>query len=79
MSGSEWAFTEDYRVVEGDWALWCATVRYAGLAASGEELRLLENRTSWSLRWRAGGWLIVHEHSSSPADFKTLKVKLRRD
>lgn len=71
-------FTPEFSRSGDDWAIWCATVRYAGLAATGEELRYLENRCTWSLRREGGEWLIVHEHSSAPADFKSLKVSLRR-
>jgi uncharacterized protein (TIGR02246 family) len=71
-------FTPDHSVIGDDWALWCATVRYAAIAPSGETLRYLENRLSWSLCRREGGWLIAHEHSSAPADNDTLKVTLRR-
>jgi len=71
-------FTCEMCVVDDDWAIWCGTVKYAGLSAEGAELRAMENRMSWSLRRRADRWLIVHEHSSSPADFKTMKVSLDR-
>ncbi|WP_416462394.1 YybH family protein [Sphingomonas sp. VDB2] len=71
-------FTPEKSLVGDDWAVWCATTRYAAIAPSGEELRALENRTSWSLRRRDGRWRIVHEHSSGPADFETLKVTLHR-
>lgn len=63
---------------EGDLGTLCAIVRYAGLNAAGEELRALENRHSWTLKRRESGWVILHEHSSSPADFKTMKVMLQR-
>jgi uncharacterized protein (TIGR02246 family) len=72
-------FTCEMCVVDDDWAVWCGIVRYAGLSAEGAELRAMENRISWSLRRRDDRWLIVHEHSSSPADFKTMKVSLNRD
>jgi len=72
-------FTCEMCVVDDDWAVWCGLVRYAGLSAEGAELRAMENRISWSLRRRGDRWLIVHEHSSSPADFKTMKVSLNRD
>ena len=55
-----------------------AFVTYKGLSAEGEELRALENRTTVVLEQKDGVWKIVHEHSSAPADFETLKVSLRR-
>jgi len=64
--------------VDGDWAVWCAIVRYAGLNAAGDELRSMENRMSWTLRRGPDGWRIVHQHSSSPADFATRAVNLKR-
>lgn len=66
-------------VGEADWAVWCATVRYIGLSATDEELRSMENRLTWTVQRRSSGWLIVHEHSSAPASFETLKVKLKRE
>src|ERR1700709_1569634 len=32
-------FTPAQSIVDGDWAVWGATVRYAGVSASGVELR----------------------------------------
>ena len=55
-----------------------AFVTYKGLSAEGEELRALENRTTVVLEQKDGVWKIVHEHSSAPADFETLKVSLGR-
>lgn len=68
-------FSPIYCHIENDSAIWCATVRYAGVNATGEELHALDNRLSWGLRRRDGRWLIVHEHTSAPADFKTQKLK----
>jgi ketosteroid isomerase-like protein len=37
------------------------------------------NRVTLALRKTAdGGWQVVHEHSSAPADFDTGEVQLRR-
>ena len=71
-------FTPSLVSVEGDWAIWCGTVRYKGVDAAGDDLRAMENRISWSLRRRADRWLIMHEHSSAPVDFATFKVNLIR-
>ena len=62
--------------VDGDRATFCATLRYAGLSAQGEELRSMENRLTWSLIRENGKWQVVHEHSSAPASFKTMQVIL---
>lgn len=53
-----------------------AFVTYKGLSAKGNELRAMQNRTTIVLRKESGTWKIVHEHSSAPADFGTLKVIL---
>jgi ketosteroid isomerase-like protein len=39
----------------------------------------MENRITWTLKKHGSGWLTIHEHSSTPASFKTLNVKLKRD
>jgi ketosteroid isomerase-like protein len=48
-------------------------------SATGEDLRAMENRITWTLKKHGSGWLTIHEHSSTPASFKTLNVKLKRD
>ena len=35
-----------------------------------------KNRVTVVLEQKGGAWKIVHEHSSAPADFETLKVML---
>lgn len=55
-----------------------AFVTYKGLSAEGETLRALQNRTTMVLRQMGDAWKILHEHSSAPADFETLKVILQR-
>ena len=52
--------------------------RFAALSQSGQELRWLENRFSVSMRKEGELWKIVHQHTSSPAEFSTMKVQLRR-
>ena len=53
-----------------------AFVTYQGLSAEGEALRAMQNRVTFALEHRGDTWKIVHEHSSAPADFETLKVIL---
>jgi uncharacterized protein (TIGR02246 family) len=55
-----------------------AFVTYKGLSGDGEALRAMQNRLTWMLEPRDGGWKIVHEHSSAPVDFDTAKVILKR-
>ena len=64
--------------VAGDLAVAHAFVTYKGLSAEGKELRAMCNRLTWVLKQKDNGWKIVHEHSSAPVDFETLKVSLRR-
>ncbi|MHA0042948.1 YybH family protein [Deinococcus sp. PEB2-63] len=59
-------------------ALVHAFVTYAGLSASGERLRAMNNRLSLTLTRSGDGWLILHEHSSAPAEFGSGKVNLHR-
>jgi len=55
-----------------------AFVTYRGLSAEGKKLRTMQNRLTMVLEQKDGVWKIVHEHSSAPADFETLKVILER-
>lgn len=64
--------------VTPDLALVHAFVTYAGLSASGERLRAMNNRITLTLTPGETGWLILHEHSSAPADFSSGKVNLHR-
>ncbi|GGL09194.1 YybH family protein [Deinococcus radiotolerans] len=64
--------------VTPDLALVHAFVTYAGLSASGERLRAMNNRLTLTLTRSGDGWLILHEHSSAPADFASGKVNLHR-
>lgn len=64
--------------VTPDMALVHAFVTYAGLGATGQRLRAMNNRITLTLIPGGSGWLILHEHSSTPADFETGKVNLHR-
>lgn len=63
----------------GALAVVCAIARYAGVSASGQELRWLQNRVTLVLDRTDDGWTILHEHSSSPANFESHKVSLQRE
>lgn len=70
---------EDVRSTVGtDLALVHALTTYAGLSAEGEPLRAMNNRLSLTLVREDDRWLILHEHSSAPAQFETGKVNLQR-
>ena len=62
----------------GEMALATAYVRFAAIAESGDEIRYLQNRLTWVARKKEGRWIIIHQHTSSPIDFGTMKVILKR-
>lgn len=59
-------------------ALVTAIVRFAAIDQQGIELRYLQNRFSWVLVKQADEWKIIHQHSSSPIDFNTMKPILEK-
>ncbi|GGB10564.1 YybH family protein [Puia dinghuensis] len=62
----------------GEMAVASAIIRFTNVSEKGEELRYLENRLTWVARKSDQGWKIIHEHTSSPIDFSTMKVILQR-
>jgi ketosteroid isomerase-like protein len=71
-------FSNTQTIVAQDLAVAHAFVTYKAVAASGVELRSLNNRLTVALKRKGGVWRIVHEHTSSPVDFNTAKVILKR-
>src|SRR5262245_48076141 len=59
-------------------ALTSAIVTYAGLSAKGEDVRSMQNRTTWGLRTSGHVLRIVHEHTSAPLGFEDTKAILHR-
>jgi uncharacterized protein (TIGR02246 family) len=55
-----------------------AFVRFTAVSEKGEELRFLENRLTWVARKKGGAWKIIHQHTSGPINFNTMKVILQR-
>lgn len=55
-----------------------AFTKYTAVTLDGKILRSLQNRLTWVLEPKNGVWKITHEHTSAPADHKTLKVSLKR-
>jgi ketosteroid isomerase-like protein len=55
-----------------------AIVTYAGLSASGDPLRSMQNRLTWLLRTSGHVPRIVHEHTSAPIGFDDMKAILQR-
>lgn len=67
-------FDEKVRVFD-TWQRWT----YDGLTAwRNEALRYLENRLTWVAKKKAGVWKIIHQHTSGPVDFESMKLILRR-
>jgi len=70
---------EDVQTSAGrELALVSAIVTYAGVSASGEQLRAMQNRITWVLRTTAHVLRIVHEHTSAPIGFNDSKAILER-
>jgi len=70
---------EDIQIEEtGDMAMASALVRFTAVSAENKELRYLENRLTWVARKKGDAWKIIHEHTSGPIDFESMKVILRR-
>jgi len=58
---------EDVQVLgESPLLVTSAVFRYAAIDGSGQELRALQNRLTWALRFDGETWKIVHEHTSMP-------------
>jgi uncharacterized protein (TIGR02246 family) len=55
-----------------------AFARYQRQSASGEVTRAMDNRISWVLKQAASGWIIAHQHTSAPLDFKTAQARFDR-
>ncbi|HSZ34095.1 MAG TPA: nuclear transport factor 2 family protein [Puia sp.] len=55
-----------------------AFVKFTAVSEKGEELRYLENRLTWVIQKRGNSWNIIHQHTSGPIDFQTMKVILQR-
>ena len=70
---------EDIQIEETEeLAIANALVRFTAVSAEGKELRYLENRLTWVAKKKDGVWKIIHEHTSGPIDFESMKVILRR-
>jgi uncharacterized protein (TIGR02246 family) len=69
----------DIDIVGGaDFASATACVTYAAIAPDGKRLRSMQNRLSWAVARREGGWRIVHEHTSVPIGHDDLRGILQR-
>lgn len=62
----------------GETAVITALMRFTAVSEKGEELRFLENRLTWVALKKDDVWKIIHQHTSSPIDFESMKVILKR-
>ena len=72
-------FRDTHVETAGDMGYVTAIARFAAVSEAGEELRFLDNRLSWVLRRVGASWKIVHQHTSGPIDFSTMKVVLQKE
>ena len=72
-------FRDKHVEIAGDMGFVTAIVRFAAVSETGEELRFLENRLTWVIRRFGVSWTIVHQHTSGPIDFNTMKVVLKKE
>lgn len=62
----------------GELAAATAIMKFTAISEKGEELRYLQNRLTWVARKKEDAWKIIHQHTSSPIDFETMKVILKK-
>ena len=62
----------------GELAYTSAFLRFAAISKEGVELRFLENRLTLILQKKGASWKIIHQHTSGPIDFNTMKIILHR-
>jgi ketosteroid isomerase-like protein len=61
-----------------DLAIVTAIVRFTAVSAEGKELRFLEERLTCIAQRKNGIWKIIHQHTSTPTDFNSMKAILTR-
>lgn len=71
-------FDEVQIMENNDFAVATAIVRFTAVSAEGSELRFLEERLTWVAHRKEGLWKIVHQHTSTPIDFNSMKTMLKR-
>jgi uncharacterized protein (TIGR02246 family) len=64
--------------LHGEMAHVSAFVRFTAVSPNGTELRFLENRLTWVIEKKVQSWKVIHQHTSGPVDFNTMKVILQR-
>jgi ketosteroid isomerase-like protein len=61
-----------------DFAAGHAFLSYTAVSPEGKELRSMMNRITLILSKTAESWKVVHQHTSAPVDFNSMKVTLQR-
>lgn len=70
---------EDIQIQEnGDLAVLTAIAKFTAVSEKDEPLRFLQNRFTWVARKKEGAWKIIHQHTSGPIDFESMKVILHK-
>ncbi|HXB94408.1 MAG TPA: nuclear transport factor 2 family protein [Puia sp.] len=62
----------------GEMVVASAFVRFTAVSEAGEDLRYLDERLTWVIVKKDGIWKVVHQHTSGPVDFNSMKVVLKR-
>lgn len=73
------SFDEIEIVEKQEMALVTAIVRFAAIDQQAIELRFLQNRFTWVMCKKENLWKIIHQHSSSPIDFESMKPRLWKE
>lgn len=55
-----------------------AFVKFTAVSPEGTNLHSMQNRLTWIVEEKKGLWKVIHEHSSAPVDFNTMKATLQR-
>ncbi|MBC7851342.1 MAG: nuclear transport factor 2 family protein, partial [Chitinophagaceae bacterium] len=71
-------FDEIKAFEEGEIAIITAIIKFTAINETGEALRFLQNRLSWVARKVDNNWKLVHQHTSSPIDFASMKAVLQK-
>jgi uncharacterized protein (TIGR02246 family) len=71
-------FADIHVSTSSDLAFAYAFVTFRAVSAEGQKLREMQNRLTWVLSYRPGGWKIVHQHTSAPLDPATCKAIFKR-
>jgi uncharacterized protein (TIGR02246 family) len=70
---------EDIQIhTAGNLATATAIMKFIAVTEKGEELRYLHNRLTWIAEKKNDVWKIIHQHTSGPVDFETMKVMLKK-